>query len=107
MFAWHQFPLWYAVPGTVSKLRDAGFDLFDDLIDHSYDDEGNPDIRMNKVVAELQKFCKHDTAKFFRIYYFDRLEYNAQLVEKIIKTAYRTHKIKVQSLQDELLQLYK
>jgi len=106
-FAWHQFALWYAVPGTVGKLRDAGFDLFEDIIDHSYDNESDPLKRMDMVVSQLKKFCKHDTAKLLRIYHWDRLEYNAQLVEKITKTAYIIHKTKAEQLQDELLQLYK
>lgn len=31
------FPIMVAVPGTVQYLRDLGFDMFDDVIDHSYD----------------------------------------------------------------------
>ena len=62
---------------------------------------------MDLVVEQLQKLCKHDTAKLLRIYHWDRLEYNAQLVEKITKTAYIIHKTKAEQLQDELLQLYK
>jgi len=107
VFAWHQFPLWYAIPGTVGKLRDAGFDLFEDIIDHSYDNIHDPVRRMDLVVEQLQKLCKHDTAKLLRIYHFDRLEYNAQLVEKITKTAYKKHKINTEHLQNELLQFYK
>lgn len=104
VFAWHQFPLWYAVPGTVDKLRDARFDLFDDIIDHSYDRETNPEIRMDRVVAEVYRFCKHDGIEL-RTHHWDRLEYNAQLVEKITKTAYTVQKTKARKLQDELLQL--
>lgn len=36
-FAWHQIPVWSAVPGTVQRVRELGFDVFDDWIDHRYD----------------------------------------------------------------------
>lgn len=33
----YNFPILIAVPGAVQFLRDLGFDMFDDIIDHSYD----------------------------------------------------------------------
>jgi hypothetical protein len=105
VFAWHQFPLWYAVPGTVAKLRDAGFDLFEDIIDHSYDNIQDPEIRMDSVIAEAHKFCTQDLI-LLRTRHWNRLEYNAQLVEKITKTAFTTQKTKAEKIQNELLELY-
>lgn len=105
-FAWHQFPIWYAVPNLVSKLRDAGFDLFDDIIDHSYDDEQDPLTRMDSVVAELQKLCEKDIFAL-RNSMFRRLESNAQLVAKIINTAHTEHRSKANCIENELLELYK
>jgi hypothetical protein len=106
VFAWHQFPIWYAVPGTVEKIREQGFDLFEDLIDHSYDAIDDPEIRMDRVVAEAYQFCKHDGIKL-RKRHWDRLEYNAQLVEYISKTAFTVQKTKAEKIQNELLELYK
>jgi hypothetical protein len=105
VFAWHQFPLWYAVPGTVAKLRDAGFDLFEDIIDHSYDNIQDPEIRMDSVIAEAHKFCTQDLI-LLRTRHWNILEYNAQLVEKITKTAFTTQKTKAEKIQNELLELY-
>lgn len=105
-FAWHQFPIWYAVPGLVGKLREAGFDLFDDIIDHSYDKETDPETRMEKVVAEAYRFCTQD-GNALRQFHWKRLEYNAQQVDTISKTAFTVQKTKAKKLQDELLQLYK
>jgi hypothetical protein len=34
----YNFPIIIAVPGAVQFLRDLGFDMFDDVVDHSYDD---------------------------------------------------------------------
>jgi hypothetical protein len=33
----YNFPIIIAVPGTVQFLRDLGFDMFDDVVDHGYD----------------------------------------------------------------------
>jgi hypothetical protein len=106
VFAWHQFPIWYAVPGLVEKIREQGFDVFDDLIDHSYDNETDPLVRMDKVVAEASRFCSKQTVAL-RQTHWQRLESNAQLVRKITKTAYTVQKTKATKLENELLQLYK
>ena len=106
VFAWHQFPIWYAVSGLVEKIRDMGFDLFDDLIDHSYDKVKDPVARMDCVVQEAYKFCKNDV-KLLRKVHWNRLESNALLVEQITKTAYTVQKTKAEKLQNELLKFLK
>ena len=106
VFAWHQFPIWYAVPGLVGKVRDMGFDLFDDLIDHSYDKLTDPFTRMDSVVAEAHRFSNLDTIAL-RQRHWQRLESNAQLVEQITKTAYTVQKTKTEKLQNELLKFCK
>jgi len=52
-----QLPLWVAVPGTVANVRSRGFDVFDDLIDHSYDSISNPEARMLLVADQLENLC--------------------------------------------------
>ena len=106
VFAWHQFPIWYAVSGLVAKIRDMGFDLFDDLIDHSYDKDTDPLTRMDSVVAEAHRFSNLDTVAL-RQKHWNRLESNAQLVEQITKTAYTVQKTKTEKLQNELLKFCK
>ena len=105
-FAWHQFPIWYAVPGLVGKIREQGFDVFDDLINHSYDNETDPLRRMDLVIAEAHRFCQENGA-LLRDMHWNRLESNAQTVEQITKTAYTVQKTKATRLENELLQLYK
>jgi len=56
-FRLHQLPLWIAVQGTVAEARRLGFDVFDDVIDHSYDSEPNPHRRINMVLHQLRSFC--------------------------------------------------
>ena len=104
--AWYQFPIWYAVPGLVGKLQEQGFDLFDDFIDHSYDQEQNPWVRMTKVIEEIAKLVGKDT-KALRRKYWKRLESNASLVEQIHTNARKTHKSQTTRLVDEILQLHK
>jgi len=44
------FPILVAPKGTVQHLRDVGFDMFDDVVDHSYDTVDNPIDRMYQAV---------------------------------------------------------
>lgn len=54
-FAWHQIPLWHASPGTVQSVRDLGFDVFDDVFDHSYDSLPY-DKRVKSLVSQMHDF---------------------------------------------------
>jgi len=105
-FAWHQFPIWYAVPRLVEKIREQGFDVFDDLIDHSYDKDTDPLTRMDSVVAEAHRFSNLDTVAL-RQTHWQRLENNARIVNDISKTAFTMQKAKAKKLQDELLKFCK
>lgn len=55
-----QVPIWIGIKGQVRNIRDLGFDLFDDLIDHSYDDEPDPEKRIVMAIAQLKKICQTD-----------------------------------------------
>jgi hypothetical protein len=61
----HQIPLYISLPGYVSTIRDLGFDVFDDIVNHSYDMEQNPFIRMKMVVDELERLLKLDLIDFY------------------------------------------
>ena len=53
-FAWHQIPIWWAVPGLVKNIRTFGFDMFDDLLNgHAYDSVQDPVLRMSAVLDTL------------------------------------------------------
>ena len=56
MFNCKQLPLFIAPFNYVKKLRELGFDMFDDIIDHSYDSVESPDARISMVVDELKRF---------------------------------------------------
>jgi hypothetical protein len=99
--AWHQFPLWYAVPGMVTKIREQGFDVFDDLINHSYNNEHNAWVRMIAVVKEMQNVISKG-GRSLRKEHWRRLESNAALVKKIHTNAHKEHKKQTNRLINEL-----
>lgn len=57
-FLLSQMPLFIAAPGYVNRLRKLGFDLFDDIIDHSYDKEDNVFKRCDIVFSELKRLSE-------------------------------------------------
>jgi hypothetical protein len=54
-FLMSQIPLFIAAPGYVNQLRVLGFDLFDDIVDHSYDKEDYIFKRCDLVFNELKR----------------------------------------------------
>jgi hypothetical protein len=59
-----QIPLFFALPGHLNVLRNLGFDLFDDLIDNSYDTEMNHVKRLDLILNELQRLMQVDLIEF-------------------------------------------
>jgi hypothetical protein len=89
--AWHQFPIWYAVPGSVKQVRALGFDVFDDLFgEHSYDQTQDPWIRMTQVIQLTLNLLKQDLS-VLRQQHWNRLEKNAELVKQLHDTALDRH----------------
>jgi hypothetical protein len=56
-FVMHQIPVWLAPYYSVSCYRNLGFDVFDDLIDHSYDLEPDPTQRIKLVADQVERLC--------------------------------------------------
>lgn len=53
--AWGQLFLVFGNPGTINYLRSQGVDVFDDIIDHSYDSELDSTIRHYKIHEQLKR----------------------------------------------------
>lgn len=67
-FNFYMFPIFFATKGHVQYLRDEfNFDLFDDVIDHSYDNEENFVKRYNMVWSEIKRI--NDDKEFFIKFY--------------------------------------
>jgi len=55
-FYYYQFPLILSTSGHIRKMKDRyGFDFYDDIIDHSYDDESNQTLRLKMFVEEIKR----------------------------------------------------
>lgn len=81
-FFFRQFPVWWAVPGLVSEVRRLGFDVFDDIIDHSYDGITDPDLRLQSLLQEIMKLDSINLTEL-RKQHADRLEANWQHVQHL------------------------
>lgn len=57
--------IWAAAWGFVNHLRDLGFDVFDDVVDHSYDLEQHGYNRLPKVIDAARSLAEHDPKKIF------------------------------------------
>lgn len=54
------FPLILAPKHAIQYLRGKGFDMFDDIIDHSYDNYTDPNIKTKMIVDQLEKLLQMD-----------------------------------------------
>lgn len=87
----HQIPIYSSVPGYVSTLRNMGFDLFDDVVDHGYDNELDNVKRLRMAVDQLEKVSKLDLVEFYRKNYA-RFIKNNLLSEELKMKGYFTLK---------------
>lgn len=87
-FLMNQIPLFIAAPGMVEVLRNLGFDLFDDIVDHSYDKEDNINKRCDLVFNELKRLVSMHTVEGWtnilkRKSIFKRFEHNHNVMKTI------------------------
>ena len=83
-FALLQIPIWCAVPGLVKCVRNLGFDVFDDVVDHSYDNVQDEQQRMLLVSNEISRLNDLDLAHTRQIMQ-DRLRNNCERLQHIVK----------------------
>jgi hypothetical protein len=77
-------PLFVAKKGYVFTLKNWGFDLFDDIIDHSYDTIDNPDERIKAVANECERLYNLGKSEILsRNTIYERLLYNQQQTTKV------------------------
>lgn len=95
-FALGQIPLILGPQEIVAKIRHLGFDLFDDIIDTSYDSEPDPKTRIIKAVDSLEQFIKtypKDSLLALKKTLLVRLRYNRQLAESFKTCDLAHHKL--------------
>ncbi len=80
-FAWHQIPIWFGVPGLVDRIRNLGFDVFDDWFNgHDYDNIIDPDLRRQRVMELLAQAIKDLDPVAARKSVYPRLQHNHDLL---------------------------
>jgi hypothetical protein len=93
-FDLYQIPLWFAVPGTVAEVRRLGFDLFEDIIDHSYDLVTDPVLRKDLVIDQIKKLDDCYTlsnCQWLRTNLWNRLQSNYTRLDQLIQQYEATH----------------
>lgn len=87
-FYFYQFPLFLASPHHVKFFKERyGLDMFDDIIDHSYDNELDDNKRINLVYNEIKRISENKGI-FIDFYKNnqDRFEKNKQIIIEIEKS---------------------
>ena len=81
-FACNQLPIWLATPGFVAHIRRKGFDVFDDIIDHSYDSELHTVKRIDMIGNEVKRLVDMGiiTLRNLLEQHWERLEHNKKHV---------------------------
>ncbi len=84
-YMYYQIPLFVATPGHVKYLRETyNFDMFDDIIDHSYDDEREDGKRLKLIVDEIGRLIENkDKIKEFYKNNIDRIKKNREIFLKV------------------------
>ena len=97
-FLWYKPLLLYAVPNTIKLLKHIGFiDVFELMgFDTSYDFEEDDDIRLNKIILEIDKFQKTPKMDIHDKYHDSKVQsaliHNNLLVKKLIGNEKNLHK---------------
>jgi len=87
-FAWGQVPIFITPIKNDIWLRQAGFDLFDDIVDQSYSQEINPYKRITRAIDQLENICSKPIEYWFdfKKSNLERFKNNRILAEKIINS---------------------
>jgi len=100
-FAAGQIPIILGPYGNLHCIRSIGFDLFDDIIDNSYDSITNQYLRTIKAVEQLEKVCDKPIQ-----YWQEWKQQNMERFEKnnfILKNLMKNHRHETQLLIQDYL----
>lgn len=88
-FYYYQIPVILSTHGHIKTLKEKyGFDFYDDIVNHSYDDEPDQKTRLIKLVAEVARLNnnKEKIIEFFKNNK-ERFESNKQKVIEVLNVA--------------------
>jgi hypothetical protein len=84
------FPIWISSPGTVAFLRNMGLDVFDDIVDHSYDTIENPIDRLYTAISNNKDILSNPNIKDIWKKNQSRFEKNVDFIKKEMYEFYAT-----------------
>ena len=73
----------FCSPGSVSALRDYGFDVWDDIVDHSYDQLPHPVERQVHILDQIERFQQVNYSEQQLATFESRAIHNQQLLQKL------------------------
>jgi hypothetical protein len=82
-----QIPIIMASRGHIKKMRELhGFDFFDDVVNHDYDNEPNNRIRFDMIINEIIRLnSRREDIEYFFNHNKERFDNNRKIVEEIRK----------------------
>jgi hypothetical protein len=85
------YPIMISSPGVVKFLREMGIDMFDDIIDHSYDDIEDPSERINQAINKNIEILTMDLDTLRKQWENDkyRMEQNINFVQTKLAKFYQ------------------
>lgn len=101
VFDKYHFPIFVSCPGFVAHIRSLGFDVFDDLFDHSYDDIEDDDKRLQAVFKEIDTWAVQelDVIGNVKSSLRRRLEYNKAMLNHLINSEINKRDEQLRSLR--------
>lgn len=77
----------YGCQGINQQLEEHGFKLYRNVIDYSFDDEPNNDLRAEKIAKELKRLSEYDPAELYK-QMTEIAAYNQTVAKELIKSQY-------------------
>ena len=74
--------LLYCSPGSVAALRNYGFDILDDYVDHSYDQTTQHGFRLQAIIDQLETFVDRNYTEQDYQRFKQASDHNQQLLQK-------------------------
>jgi hypothetical protein len=82
-------PIFVSCTGFVDHVRQLGFDVFDDVINHDYDTIDDDELRIKRVLDEVRRLSKMDIGELNKIKLSlqARLKRNQDMLDYLINTS--------------------
>jgi len=89
-FLWGYIPLIYGPAGTYQYLKNLGFDVFDNIVDTSFDNESNYDRRMWRFQQEVLRLSKIPLTEYDIVQLESRFNHNRNVYLKNVQRSLNT-----------------